>query len=713
MAGRRRALLIDASAGTRFPGHPTSLADIERLRDVLNSAEIGRFEVSTAVKTDEETTKAAIRQFFAESQPDDVLLFYFVGFLLISSSDQLWFALTATDPSSVETTSISSEFVLAEIKASAARNVVVVLDARIGVPQGCVSVSPWDHRLEAAGKSEAILAVSAGPDFSFPAQLPAPQLDPSFTELIVNGLLELSKTKSQITIAELSLYLHTRPASSSPTLVTRIDDSAGQILLAPSRDEARYPQLNLPRPPEPQPSEQPSPPEENVQFTVYRPATLVAERWHRMLVFTHIDEAPDLAPGHMTPAQEVAERAQRILADELENYRKLAADSQFPVPRESEITLVPDVPKLTFNPPRRSFVWATDLRVHDESFLLRAPHNLAGSLVRGRLSVFLGHLLLADIAITFRIECGGSTLAASEQYWSRSSTRPFRKVFASYSHRDMQIVEAMEYHVKALGYDYLRDVIHLRSGQSWNDRLLGLINEADIFQLFWSSNSARSNYVEREWRYALALNREAFIRPAFWEVPMPVPPEPLQALHFYRLPALVPLASEETVRYGVNRPVVTEAKPDETNAGSLFEPPGPSKERDPFASTAPTPETSPNLAVRPGKRGVARPPPLPSGRPRRGPLGILVGILSGIAGASLIIFASFAIGMIWFLRTGSERSKPAATAVATGSPRPLMASPWPESSKPAATAAASPSSTPGLNPAATPSLPLPGRPTPD
>jgi glutamine cyclotransferase len=265
-----------------------------------------------------------------------------------------------------------------------------------------------------------------------------------------------------------------------------------------------------------------------------------------MLVFTHIDEAPDQAPGEMTPAQEVSERAQRILAEEFESYRQLAADSQFPVPRESEVTLIPDVPKITFNPPRRSFIWSTDLRVHDESFLLRAPNDLTGSLARGRLSIFLGHLLLADIPITFRIESVSPKLAASEQQWNRSSTRPFRKVFASYSHRDVQIVRAMEYHVKALGYDYLRDVVHLRSGQSWNDLLLGLINEADIFQLFWSSNSCRSTHVEREWRYALRLNRKAFVRPAFWEVPMPTPPEPLGSLHFYRLPALVPVVTEET-----------------------------------------------------------------------------------------------------------------------------------------------------------------------
>ncbi len=107
-----------------------------------------------------------------------------------------------------------------------------------------------------------------------------------------------------------------------------------------------------------------------------------------------------------------------------------------------------------------------------KSFLLRAPGELAGALARGRLSIFLGHLLLADIPINFRVESPASSQPLSEPKWTQSSARPFRKVFASYSHHDAQVMEAMEHHIKAPGYDYLRDVMHLRSGQAWDDRLL-------------------------------------------------------------------------------------------------------------------------------------------------------------------------------------------------------------------------------------------------
>jgi hypothetical protein len=83
--------------------------------------------------------------------------------------------------------------------------------------------------------------------------------------------------------------------------------------------------------------------------------------------------------------------------------------------------------------------------------------------------------------------------------------------------------------------DYLRDVMTLKSGQSWSDELLRMIEQADVFQLFWSTPASQSPYVEQEWRHALGLSGQkgaAFIRPIYWERPLPKVPEPLQRIHF-------------------------------------------------------------------------------------------------------------------------------------------------------------------------------------
>jgi hypothetical protein len=226
------------------------------------------------------------------------------------------------------------------------------------------------------------------------------------------------------------------------------------------------------------------------------------------------------------------QEAARILGSRIDDYRHTTSDSSVAIPQDGEITLVPEINGIEFNPPRRAFLWKDGVTVHYESFDMRANVSLNDRIARGRLTIFLGHVILAEI--TLSISVGHATERASTIRKS-SSARAFRRVFTSYSHRDVQIVEATERYGRTLGDEYIRDLTYLRSGELWNDQLQQLVRWADVFQLFWSLNAARSKYVEDEWRYALSLNRPKFLRPTYWQEPMPEPPEPLRELHFYRL----------------------------------------------------------------------------------------------------------------------------------------------------------------------------------
>jgi hypothetical protein len=66
-----------------------------------------------------------------------------------------------------------------------------------------------------------------------------------------------------------------------------------------------------------------------------------------------------------------------------------------------------------------------------------------------------------------------------------------------------------------------------------------MISDADVFQLFWSWNAMASPMVHKEWQYALDLGRTHFVRPVYWEEPLPeqpgLPPEELRSLHFQRV----------------------------------------------------------------------------------------------------------------------------------------------------------------------------------
>jgi serine/threonine protein kinase len=278
-------------------------------------------------------------------------------------------------------------------------------------------------------------------------------------------------------------------------------------------------------------------PDENVHFTVYRPREITPVWWYKMLIFTHLDERPEwLDVNEAPPLEQVEDEAHRILGDRLESYRKITEESRLTVRREGEITLVPEMQGIEFNPRKRSFLWKDGLCVHLETFELRArPDFVVPTLVRGRVTIFLGHLILAEVALSIRVNQSKAPAALARLPSESSSARRFRRIFASYSHRDLEIVKEMERYALGLGDRYLRDSVYLRAGESWHQGLLGMISEADIFQLFWSWNSSQSPYVEREWRHALSLRREMFIRPTYWEDPWPDPPDPLRPIHFQRI----------------------------------------------------------------------------------------------------------------------------------------------------------------------------------
>jgi hypothetical protein len=94
------------------------------------------------------------------------------------------------------------------------------------------------------------------------------------------------------------------------------------------------------------------------------------------------------------------------------------------------------------------------------------------------------------------------------------------------------VVEAFEQASRALGETLIADADVLVAGENWDVALRRAIESADVFQLFWSRNAAQSQFVAREWQFALSLGRERFIRPVYWEKPLaPIPPE-LASIHF-------------------------------------------------------------------------------------------------------------------------------------------------------------------------------------
>ena len=158
-------------------------------------------------------------------------------------------------------------------------------------------------------------------------------------------------------------------------------------------------------------------------------------------------------------------------------------------------------------------------------------------MVRGAVRFWCGPLLIGEVSLAISVRADLEPDGASMP----ERAPMYRKIFPSYSHLDLGIVEGFEDAARALGDRYLQDVLALRAGEHWQPRLLELIADADVFQLFWSSNSMRSPYCQQEWEHALALGRPLFVRPLYWEDPLPedmalgLPPAGLRELHFVRV----------------------------------------------------------------------------------------------------------------------------------------------------------------------------------
>ncbi|GAA4673740.1 hypothetical protein GCM10023215_01560 [Pseudonocardia yuanmonensis] len=292
---------------------------------------------------------------------------------------------------------------------------------------------------------------------------------------------------------------------------------------------------------------EPKPPawDDDVQFTVHRPATVRAATWTPLLVFAHKTDAvvdPDSGET-VDPTHLVQKAAERAVADRPEPYGSVAAPAAQPLAHGDEIVVEPWLREGEVNPPSAAFRW--EEAVHKVEFRIRAPERAIGRSVSGGVRIFLGVLLVGEV--TFRITVTRDRQAASPPRERDVAVR-YRKIFASYSHRDADIVRAVSSAVSVIGDRYIVDSAALRAGERWEPRLRELIEEADVFQLFWSHNAMRSTHVRDEWEYALGLGREGFVRPVFWEDPRPedvaagLPPASLDRLHWSWLHSPVPTA---------------------------------------------------------------------------------------------------------------------------------------------------------------------------
>jgi len=254
------------------------------------------------------------------------------------------------------------------------------------------------------------------------------------------------------------------------------------------------------------------PPAETVQFVVYGPGRVEAGTPFTL----------DLWAFLTTQRDKVEALAKRMGQEQAGN----AAEGRIAQRSVLGLQLYSDA--LEIERPVRPLAWNGRERV--ESFGCNVKPGITSFQVEGRMVITCEGLLIAEIRFNVRMGTPEPSRTALQQ----TSTVP-RAAFASYASANrIDVLRSVQGIRKgAPGLDIFVDVDAIRSGDDWREKLGAFIVTSDIFYLFWSEAAKQSEWVEREWRYALRQEGLRFIDPFPLESPEVVtPPAELSAIHF-------------------------------------------------------------------------------------------------------------------------------------------------------------------------------------
>ena len=256
-------------------------------------------------------------------------------------------------------------------------------------------------------------------------------------------------------------------------------------------------------------------------FTAVYPEIVVPETWYSLELFLYLKKYAWLVE------QEIKRRQREFL-----DYGDVTSQSPkgFSYDTEIIISLTSDV--IEANPSVTVISWLEDF--YKMPFRIRyRQHETVQPFGILTIDISADDLPIASIPLQISAseDAEPSQPAVENVHW-------FSHIFASYAREDYQLVKYLKDRYLALGIYMFIDIDDLRSGDYWEARLFHEIESSDIFQLFWSHASKASTFVRREWQSALELSSRkggGFIRPVYWEDPMPPIPPELASIHFHKL----------------------------------------------------------------------------------------------------------------------------------------------------------------------------------
>ncbi len=264
--------------------------------------------------------------------------------------------------------------------------------------------------------------------------------------------------------------------------------------------------------------------DENVEVAVFAPQQVVKGDAVLIQVFCYAIGMSDEA------------RQQAVEYDE-DAVRRGATTLSMPVKNGDRIQFHLSLIKVSIKNPIRELIWKSE--TSSVQYEVQIPkgypmENLLGAVLISACGVPLGRIGFKLSVVRKPARVAKTVVSIGE------SATKFRKAFVSYSSDDRTAVLARLQLLRPPLHqiEVFQDLLRLEPGEKWNDELFHQIDECDLFLLFWSSNASKSEWVRREWEYA--LNRQGPDKappPTIFPViiegpPPPAPPPELTHLHF-------------------------------------------------------------------------------------------------------------------------------------------------------------------------------------
>jgi hypothetical protein len=228
MDGTRSALIVASDdyvdPGLRRLRAPAS--DAQALAGVLRDPQIGGFEVRTLLNQPAHEVNLAVEEFFADRQPDDLLLLHFSCHGVKDEGGELYFATTNTKLRRLGATAVAADFVNRRMNRSRSRRVVLLLDCCYAgaFERGMTARAGTDVGIETqfGGRGRAVITASSAMEYAFEGDQLADtrELSPSvFTSALVKGLETGEADRDQdgqVALDELYDYVYDKVRAATP-----------------------------------------------------------------------------------------------------------------------------------------------------------------------------------------------------------------------------------------------------------------------------------------------------------------------------------------------------------------------------------------------------------------------------------------------------------------------------------------------------------------